>query len=679
MKFDNLRVRTKTILPVALMGAMLIAMVAFGATRLNDISSRAEGLIAKRTHAGLLLARVSRMAVSVPYSVFGSIIFDSDLPGGKAADDDFKHVSDAAQSMFDEMAGLIPDKAADIAKFKESFADLMKIAKPAYDAGSAAPGIDHGRALTPTDLDQLANAGQLGAKTDAAARALVEDIRAFTDKLSQESDAAAGDLRSSAQYSVIELYGIGGFAFLLGAGIAFWIATAKISHPLVSLSKRMQSLATGDLSVEIEGLGRRDEVGEMAEAVQVFKRNAMDRAQIEQEATAARAAADAERERGAAERAQSAEALAQSVHLLGEALRKVAEGDLTAKLDKGFAGELMKLRDDFNAAVDKLAETLRAVVASTSAIDSGTREISSASDDLSHRTEQQAARLEETAAALEEITQTLKRSAEGAKHAADVVSTADEDAKRGAVIARQAAQAMDAIAKSSAQIGQIIGVIDEIAFQTNLLALNAGVEAARAGEAGKGFAVVASEVRALAQRSADAAKEIKSLISTSTAQVGTGVELVAESGKALERIIAQVSEINKVVGDIAAGAQEQATGLAQVNVAINQMDQSTQQNATMVEELTAASHSLSQETSQLAKIVEQFQVSGGEARSLRRELERAAPHAFAKPAAAPPRPAPSARPSAVRSDTRKAEPAASPAPKRRASASAAADDSWSEF
>ena len=193
---------------------------------------------------------------------------------------------------------------------------------------------------------------------------------------------------------------------------------------------------------------------------------------------------------------------------------------------------------------------------------------------------------------------------------------------------------MDAIAKSAQQISQIIGVIDEIAFQTNLLALNAGVEAARAGDAGRGFAVVASEVRALAQRSAEAAKEIKGLISASTTQVDHGVKLVAETGKSLERIMTQVAEINGVVGEIAAGAKEQATGLDEVNTAINQMDQVTQQNAAMVEESTAASHSLSQETAQLSELVGQFQVGrGNDGDAMRRQLQKAAPHAFRQPKA----------------------------------------------
>ena len=316
----------------------------------------------------------------------------------------------------------------------------------------------------------------------------------------------------------------------------------------------MRALAQGDLEVEIDGLDRGDEVGEMANAVQVFKTNAIERVRVEKEATEHRAEVEAERRRVEAEKARAAETQTQAMSQLGDGLRRLAGGDLTSRLDQRFPTEFAKIRDDFNAAASKLMETVRAVVASTSAIHAGSHEISTSSDDLSRRTEQQAARLEEAAAALDEITATLKKSAEGAKQAAVEVASADGNAKKGAVVVKQAVEAMDAIAKSSAQIGQIIGVIDEIAFQTNLLALNAGVEAARAGDAGRGFAVVASEVRALAQRSAEAAKEIKSLISTSSSQVDSGVQLVAESGKALDRIIAQVSKINGIVSEIATSA-----------------------------------------------------------------------------------------------------------------------------
>jgi methyl-accepting chemotaxis protein len=266
----------------------------------------------------------------------------------------------------------------------------------------------------------------------------------------------------------------------------------------------------------------------------------------------------------------------------------------------------------------------------TQAIRSGTKEISTAADDLSRRTEQQAASLEETAAALGEITNTVRKTAAGATHARQAVSTAKSDAEKGGEVVRQAVNAMSGIEKSSQQIGQIIGVIDEIAFQTNLLALNAGVEAARAGDAGRGFAVVASEVRALAQRSADAAKEIKSLISTSTAQVEDGVELVGETGKALERIFSQIAEIDTIVSEIATSAQDQATGLQEVNTAVTQMDQVTQQNAAMVEESTAASHTLSQETEELTRLIGRFQIGAQAERDEPRQKQAQKPRAALK-------------------------------------------------
>ena len=293
---------------------------------------------------------------------------------------------------------------------------------------------------------------------------------------------------------------------------------------------------------------------------------------------------------------------------IGDGLARLARNNFEQQIDKPFMPAFEKLRIDFNLAHENLHTTLGQVSASVAQIKSGTGDISDASNDLSRRTEQQAASLEETAAALDQITATVKKSSEGASHARQVVAAADSDAKNSAVVVRQAVAAMDAIAQSAKQISQIIGVIDEIAFQTNLLALNAGVEAARAGDAGRGFAVVASEVRALAQRSAEAAKEIKGLISSSSSEVEHGVELVAETGRSLERIMIQVGEINDAVSDIASGAKEQAIALEEINTAINHMDQARQQDATMVEQSTAIIHSLSQETTTLAQLMDQFQI-----------------------------------------------------------------------
>lgn len=297
---------------------------------------------------------------------------------------------------------------------------------------------------------------------------------------------------------------------------------------------------------------------------------------------------------------------------IGAALGRLAEGDLAGRIDRPFIPALERLRTDFNAAVDRLDNTLGDVVHRAEAMRAGTNEIATAADDLAKRTEQQAASLEETSAAVQEITAAVKSSANGAAEAHQLASAAKTDAQSGGEVVRMAVEAMQRIEKSSRDIGQIIGTIDEIAFQTNLLALNAGVEAARAGEAGRGFAVVASEVRALAQRSAEAAKEIKALILSSTSEVNEGANLVSNAGQALERIVAQVLEINEVVAAISSSAAEQSSSLQQVNSAVAQMDQDTQRNAAMVEQTTAASHSLRTEAAGLAQSVRKFKISGAE-------------------------------------------------------------------
>ncbi|RZJ46903.1 MAG: HAMP domain-containing protein [Brevundimonas sp.] len=382
----------------------------------------------------------------------------------------------------------------------------------------------------------------------------------------------------------------------------------SVSRPVVALSARMRALAAGDKASDIPGLQRGDEVGQMAAALEVFRDAAITAERLETEAVAHRSATEAERARNQ----QMTEAAAQEqsvvVEALGEGLDHLMRGDLTYSLTQPFPPHYAKLQSDFNAAISQLKAAMSVVVTNVSAIRSGSGEISIAADDLSRRTEQQAASLEETAAALDEITATVNRTAAGARQASQTVQAAKSDAETSGNVVRNAVGAMGAIEKSSQEISQIIGVIDEIAFQTNLLALNAGVEAARAGEAGRGFAVVASEVRALAQRSAEAAKEIKTLISASSQQVNEGVSLVGQTGEALQRIVSRVAEIDGLVSEIASSAQEQATGLQQVNTAVNQMDQVTQQNAAMVEESTAASHSLSQEAEALAGSVSRFQI-----------------------------------------------------------------------
>ncbi|HMP61864.1 MAG TPA: methyl-accepting chemotaxis protein [Phenylobacterium sp.] len=433
------------------------------------------------------------------------------------------------------------------------------------------------------------------AEMAANLRGIVAATQAYTDERAAAMEAKAATARNLTTGAVL--------LPLLAAGAIAAISVLTTRRSVQQIAGATEQLARGDNEVNLDALARKDELGAIVRSLTVFRDNQiqMERLRVEQEST--RAAAE-ETRRQSAEAAAAEQASV--VGALAQALDRLADGDLTYRLETNFPGEYQKLRDDFNAAVAKLEEAMSAISATTSAITSGATEISSSADDLSRRTEHQAATLEETAAALDEITATVQKTSDGADRGREAVTSARADAERSGEVVRRAVSAMGQIEQSSQQIGQIIGVIDEIAFQTNLLALNAGVEAARAGEAGRGFAVVASEVRALAQRSAEAAKEIKDLIGASTAQVAGGVDLVGRTGAALQRIVEQVSEITQIVEEIAASSKEQAEGLAQVNTAVNQMDQVTQQNAAMVEQSTAASHALAREAAELARLMAQF-------------------------------------------------------------------------
>ncbi|MGE0742203.1 MAG: methyl-accepting chemotaxis protein [Hyphomonadaceae bacterium] len=442
-------------------------------------------------------------------------------------------------------------------------------------------------------------------------RVLEDSMEAVTEVISTsaEETKAAADRDTAFAFWLM----IGVLLASVGAVVAFALVTRRhLVRPLLSLTSDMERLAGGDNTVDPAEAKREDEIGAMGRALLTFRAAALARIEAERRHEEARVAAEIAQEKAREDAKVAAEALVN--RSFGEGMSKLANGNLTFRITGEIPAAYEQLRDDFNIALSKLEEAMGVIVANAGGIRSGTTEISQASDDLARRTEQQAATLEETAAALDEITATVGKTAEGARQANQAVrSTRDEAAKSGDVV-REAVGAMEAIESSARQISQIIGVIDEIAFQTNLLALNAGVEAARAGDAGRGFAVVASEVRALAQRSAEAAKEIKALISTSTQQVDSGVKLVGQAGQALSRIAEGVDTINTLVGEISASAQEQATALTQVNSAINQMDQTTQQNAAMVEESTAASHALANEARELEQLTARFEIAGGAAR-----------------------------------------------------------------
>ena len=406
---------------------------------------------------------------------------------------------------------------------------------------------------------------------------------------------------------------IGIVGIVFGGSFA-WIISGGIATPLGAMTKAMARIAGGDLSTEVPSLSSSDEIGSMAKAVQIFKDNGLRLKATEAEAARNRQLAEQERAANEAARGEVQRQQEAVVESIASGLDRLSKGDLTSRLNQVFTAEYEKLRADFNATADSLREAMTTIAAATDGISTGSDQIAHASDDLSRRTEQQAASLEETSAALNIITDTVRTMAGNAGDAAKVVLATRAAAEASGAVVQQAIDAMGRIKGSSTQISNIIGVIDEIAFQTNLLALNAGVEAARAGDAGRGFAVVASEVRGLAQRSAEAAKEIKALISASTVQVESGVVLVDKTGVALKDIVAKVLEMDVLVQRISSSSREQATGLAEINTAVSQMDQVVQQNAAMVEESTAAAHALKSETQDLTTMIGRFQIGGSPGR-----------------------------------------------------------------
>jgi methyl-accepting chemotaxis protein len=428
-----------------------------------------------------------------------------------------------------------------------------------------------------------------------------DQITAASDDISKQSS----EIKASVD---IVLEALLASAALFAFGLYF-LTRKTVTKPILSLSSDMQRLAGGDTAIACTGIGRADEIGTMASAVEVFRQAAIANKQLEKDAEAARLQGETERVTARKQADEdAAERLRAATSGLAAGLKRLASGDLAFQIDEPFAPDFENLRHDFNMSIRQLDQTLSAIAAAIAAIDEGTREIASGAGDLSKRTEQQAASLEETAAALDQITANVSNSSKRTDEARTEATDANRNAAKSSEVVSHAEEAMRRIEASSQQISSIIGVIDEIAFQTNLLALNAGVEAARAGDAGKGFAVVAQEVRELAQRSAQAAKEIKGHIQKSSVEVESGVKLVLDTSQVLKAISEQIARINQHMDAIAVSAREQSTGLAEVNTAVNSMDQVTQQNAAMVEQSTAASGHLAEEAAKLRELVSRFRL-----------------------------------------------------------------------
>ncbi|WP_353227659.1 methyl-accepting chemotaxis protein [Novosphingobium sp.] len=424
--------------------------------------------------------------------------------------------------------------------------------------------------------------------------AMEDSVLAMID---QDGKAVADVSNRSTQiYASARTVLIGAIVGALCAAIGLMgVLMVNIARPLAQMRDAVGRLVAGDMAVHLPGLGRSDEIGALAAALDRFK-------------DLVRADGD----RAAAEKARSDETQI-TIAAIGGGLAALAAGDLSHRVPENGQGALAKLHVDYNTAVGELSAVLAKIVDGCTTIQTGTMEIAAAANDLSLRSEQQASSIAETARTLGTFTGTVRITADNARQTSSRLGVARSTAGSVEDIARRAVEAMRSIEGSAREMSEIVNVIDGIAFQTNLLALNAGVEAARAGDSGRGFAVVANEVRALAQRSAEAAKDIKTLISTSTDQIGGGVSLVESSGDAMRQIVGEVSAVSNLVDEIAEAAERQATGIAEISDMVSSMDRFTQQNAAMVEQTSAGTRNLSEETVRLMEQMNRFNVAQAQA------------------------------------------------------------------
>ena len=605
LRFSDVGILWKILTVVGLLAAATVAGTVFSTHGMRFIDDRYGDLLDGYGRANLAMARANRNLVYVDRSLYRLLAESSEDKKKDASQEALDSVG-FFQKQIKSATKALPSDASEIGESGKRLGAIM--------TQDCADVLTLGASVKPGD--SAAATAKMQAACDPALNKAMIDISALTNKLLKASDAASDATLEVTNSTIRETYEFVAAALALILAGAIYLAIAGITKPIRAIAGTLDMMSRGEMDRDIPGAERRDEVGMIARAALQFRDQSRETLRVRQSAAEAAQREAARAEQDSLEKTRAAAELTSVVERLGAGLRNLADGDLSTKLEGEFAGAYAKLRDDFNLALDKLSEAIASVSQSARIVESGSQHLLSASSELASRAERQAGTLQESSAAMRDLAEAVTQTAEASTTTKDIISAAQIEATDSIIVVRKTEEAIERIKGSSQKIGAIISVIDEIAFQTNLLALNAGVEAARAGEAGRGFAVVASEVRALAQRSADAAKEIKGLISQSTNEVATGVDLVKATGATFDRIKTQVTVIDGGIADIAGQAIDQSNKLRQVNMALMEIDQATQQNAAMAEETTAACSSLSQQCAELSELVGKFRLPGSDARAL---------------------------------------------------------------
>ena len=619
-------IKSKLMLSLGLVAISLLALNASGFVALNLTTAKTRVIVADGVDGLGDLTRINDMYSNIVRDTQGVVLGELSFEDGQSSlDDSFKSIDK------DWTAYLATDMSADAAK-------IVAVVKTRMS--DAAPNI--------ATLNALMAKKDLPGLTDFTKTKLgdtMESIASQFDQLAQIQIGLAQDdeqsARSLAATANLGMMALGGLSALLLA-FALYVVITSVVRPLARMDRTMRQLAEGDLAAEVPYLGRKDEIGSMAGAVQIFRENGLKVRTMTEAETAGAARTRAERAEmmAALQRAfgdvvdaaiagdfshrveatfpdAELNSLAQGVNRLvetvdrgmasaGGVLTALADLDLTKRVDGDFSGAFLRLKDDTNAVADKLSDIVGQLKQTSGALRTATGEILSGANDLSERTTKQAATIEETSAAVEQLAQTVQGNAEKARAASLKASSISTTAKQSGEVMAQTTRAMEQITSSSAKISNIIGMIDDIAFQTNLLALNASVEAARAGDAGKGFAVVAVEVRRLAQSAAQASSEVKVLIDQSAGEVSGGSRLVSEAAAKLELMLTGIQENAVALDDIARASREQASSIEEVTTAVRTMDEMTQHNAALVEETNAAIEQTEAQARELDRVVDVF-------------------------------------------------------------------------